>query len=458
MNFTNQFSAFNNGGLGRNPGVLGFHNRPFYQRHAVLSKALAGSNPNAAASAASDLFAFPAAAFTYVDPTRNSPGKRASAPRVSRAEKNYFEENKMSKTAKKKAIKKVEKKIEKRVERKILGPRTRGGRGPRSLVARAKQRRGVIAQLGRRGPDFQRRINPPVRYGYIRNVGQATNFAAGRPGCLTMTGKFQLGGVYAFNFGSAETPQWATVISDTTSGNDIVRYAVQPANAAYSSTPLYNMAKLFSRYRMKTKLEFVGTTGTNTPGSLKLTYLADPLIPYLGNGKSEAFTFANRTTPDDLRGMAYIKSGDVFTKFDTTWSRWTAADDMKYVAFSWGDGNVIPTSTEADQPEIRQSVQGIWALTLSGVILPTSPAPGEYVSFGELWVYYSIELCDILNTVTNDEVLSRKKEAKERSKILEGKRIRELLEMVSLEDSKEEKKESKKSSSIKSTKSLRLDA
>lgn len=296
---------------------------------------------------------------------------------------------------------KIEKKIERKIARKIAPVPHNKFRGPRPWANRRRGgggfRRGSrgTAKMGQRGRTILRTVRPPVRTGYVRRPGAVINFSAGKkPGCMVIRGKFSAGTIMGHEFGGAGG---GTILGDTQYTTNLLRFYIQLANRVYFPSPLHNFCELFSRGKARTKIEYVGTCGTSTNGTIRFGYFQDPMTFFFENGKNEDFDVANCTSVGELSASALCVDGPVHTRFMSGWSQWASGDPFRYIAASWPQTTVIPTDS-SDPAEVRQAVQGCWAYALNGV---ASIATNQYVKFGEMWVHYEIELCELMFTQTD---------------------------------------------------------
>jgi len=239
----------------------------------------------------------------------------------------------------------------------------------------------------------------------------------------------------------------------------ISQILVMPQNVFYSHPMIANLSQMFERYRMKTKLEFKATVNTATTGVIKFAYYEDPVALFEQTGKNGTNTASFKpvltdmfTTGDVSMNQSCVEA-TVWKSFQTGWSWIARGQEMRYTGALTYNGVMAPGDIEAI--DIRQPAQGMWALTSAGL---AQLSADSQTRLGELWIHFTIELCDILSakvlfnpSLTGAQttwrrpishVTTRKSDALEKK----VSRLEELFKGFSIpeeEDKKEKEKESK---------------
>jgi len=255
------------------------------------------------------------------------------------------------------------------------------------------------------GKSKTRVYRPPVVYGFQRSESNMFSFRRGRkPGCLVMAGKIYLGSIRIVTDGSSNS--WPVLAPqdhpiNTVGNGGITVFNVMPQNEKYFGAPVNNIAILFERFEMKTKLEFKTTMTTQIQGALKLAYFDDPVFYYEQTGNEGINTdgtthlpiFADAPTAAQLASNNTIREGSIWKNLSSSWSHKTKGDDMKFIPAYTYTNYVNPATTAAI--DIRQSIQGNWVIAGVGMTNNINGTTNNNYAAGELWLTYELELCDI---------------------------------------------------------------
>lgn len=301
----------------------------------------------------------------------------------------------------------IKKQVRKDVKKLVKGKPPK--RGTRYSAVSAYKPAGVkFLRGGKRKQTYQigrsktRVFAPPVAFGFTRSLTNGFSFSAGRrPGCMKIRGTQYLGKIQAWSDSGVNT--WAVLnLQDrpvNSTSSPITVFSVMPQNSYYFANPVFNMAQMFERYNMKTRLEFKTNLSTAQQGAIKFAYYDDPVAFYAQTGKTGLANagpgtyyplFTDAPTNADMSSMQTIRESSVWKNFVSPWSYSGPRQEMQYVP--------APTYTLALNPgtttaiDLRQTVEGIWIIGSSGLVGGT---PNTMTPLGECWIRYELELCDI---------------------------------------------------------------
>ncbi len=305
----------------------------------------------------------------------------------------------------KKFVKKEVKKDVRKMRRKPRMPKRGTRLNAGSVYRPAGRGRGGRGRMTYRVGRSQTRLQaPPVAYGFVKSQTNGFTFGMGRrPGCLKMRGRQYLGSIQAFTDGSSNTWPVLRVQDKANSATavPVTQFFVMPQNSYYFANPVFNMTQMFERYDMRTRMEFITTLGTSTPGSIKLAYYDDPAAFYGQTGKlGVASTGAalynpiigDAPTAANMSSMQTLVEGSVWKSFHARWSYVLPRQEMNYVPATSYTAFINPAAVEAI--DMRQMMGGVWVIGGTGLV---AGGASSYATLGEIWISYELELCDIMS-------------------------------------------------------------
>jgi len=275
---------------------------------------------------------------------------------------------------------------------------------PTFSISRLRRKQGVRRPtFSNFTKQYNREFQAPTSIGFRRNWSNTLTFSAGqRPGCFVLRGKQLLGDMFV---GTQVDTSTSVYLAVSNTGKKITQFYVMPQNNLYfGHGPCNGFTEFMERYEISTRLHFLTSSPTQTPGALKLAYFGDPVMFYANTAKTG--TIFNEDDPKlpakvdtpisaDLADCQNIADGSVWKDLVTPWSRKQPKDPFKYVpGFTYSE-YVDPSVTEAE--DIRANAQGVWVFSGAGM------QPGganTTVSIGELWIEYDLQLCDVMTVQT----------------------------------------------------------
>jgi len=220
-----------------------------------------------------------------------------------------------------------------------------------------------------------------------------------RPGCIMISGKIQIAEIVVASKVGSDDATYISSFFNRAAGDDSV-FAVAPQNSYYVPSPIWVLAQLFERFRMKTRLHYYGSSGTGTTGIVKFAFFEDPLGFYATSqhGGKQSNDSSSWPRSSDFVGLTEATEGPVWGEFSTPWSHEPKAEDMRYVPAPTYTSSVDPLTTSFNTADLRQTTAGMWVTTSSNVNPGTAPSA---ILIGDLWMEYRLELCDIMTSPTS---------------------------------------------------------
>jgi hypothetical protein len=245
-------------------------------------------------------------------------------------------------------------------------------------------------------------LAPPTIFGTVRDSGMRLSFSSGtRPGCMRVKGSMLAATLHGYCESASDIHGLLAfhnaVPSNLTCGT---WFPMMPQNSFYFQTPVFIFAQLFTRYRMKTKIEFRTRMATSDRGNLKIVYIEDPTAFFATTGKvGRGLTSAANVTSADLAGYPSVMEGPIWTNWETGWSHIPPGQDYNYTAAVTYSEAIDLSSNDAIN--VRQPIAGAWLFATNGIATPSTV--GNFLQLGEVWVHYDLEVCDLMTVAVSYE-------------------------------------------------------
>ncbi len=342
--------------------------------------------------------------------------------------------------------------------KKPMGPVNKPKFGPRLPRALARRRAAIRASprksrpgkvsFGNRKRLIQRSSNPPVAQGYILNSGSRLDFfQSKRPGCMGIKGRVRVGVLTSGGTSGA-------VLTCTPAGTPISVLGFLPIAPQFSNLyppVLANFSGLFQRYSLNVRFSYVPSCATSTVGTLAWMIVRDAAaINDVFGGSS----LGSSLTVQQMSSMATLREGPLRDYLSTPWIRPQKGDDMKYVSgqFATNTTTIVWTQSSAG---LRDQIQYVLCFSLA--------AAQASQAYGDFFMDYEMELCDVLAQSINNSLSTRYLRIAEEKKRADAVTFlsEHLDDVLAFVDSKkkdeEPEEEYKRSSSKSSNRSVKSD-